>query len=319
MKGKSVNAINHKIIPNLWFDRQAEEAANLYVSAFKKSRVGNITRASKAGFDTHGLPEGTAMTVEFEIEGQRFIAINGGPLFKFNPSISFLVNCSTKEEVDNLWQKLSQSGGPALMELGVYPFSERYGWTQDRYGLSWQVMLVKESDIKQKIIPTIMFVGEQCGKAEEAVDLYTKVFKNSAIDHVMRYGAGEEPDKEGTIRHAGFTLEGQEFAAMDSAHEHKFSFNEAISLMIECKTQEEIDYYWEEFTGDGGQESVCGWLKDKFGVSWQVVPTILGQMLRDRDSEKVDRVTKAFLKMKKFDIGELKKAYDDTPDKIGAK
>jgi predicted 3-demethylubiquinone-9 3-methyltransferase (glyoxalase superfamily) len=299
-----------RIIPDLWFDRQAEEAANFYAAAFKDSAVGNITRASQAGFEIHGLPEGTVMTIEFQIEGQKFMALNGGPLFKFNPSTSFLAACNTRDEVDALWRKLS-AGGSALMELGAYPFSERYGWTQDRYGLSWQVMFMGDREIKQKITPTLMFVGEQSGKAEAAVSLYTTVFHNSAIDHIMRYAKGEEPDKEGTIRHAGFTLEGQEFAAMDSAREHGFTFNEAISLMVECETQEQIDYYWEKLTRDGGQEGVCGWLKDKFGVSWQVAPAVLGEMLRDGDKRRVERVTDAFLKMKKFDIGELKKAYQE--------
>ena len=150
------------------------------------------------------------------------------------------------------------------------------------------------------------------GKAEEAVNLYTTVFHNSAIDHIMRYGKGEEPDKEGTVRHAGFTLEGQEFAAMDSARVHNFTFNEAISFMVDCQTQKEIDHYWGRLTADGGQESVCGWLKDKFGVSWQVVPSVLNDMLRDSDPEKVARVTQAFLKMKKFNISELRKAYRGT-------
>lgn len=248
------------------------------------------------------------MNIEFAIEGQRFIAINGGPLFKFNPSISFLVSCKTKDEVDSFWQKLSVPDA-ALMEIGSYPFSERYGWAQDRYGLSWQLMFVGDREIKQKITPTLMFVGGQWGKAEEAVNLYATVFRNSAIDHFIRYGKGEEPDKEGTIRHAGFTLESQEFAAMDSAHEHKFTFSEAISLMVECQTQKEINYYWGKLTADGGQESVCGWLKDKFGISWQIAPTVLGEMLRSHDKDKVERVTNAFLKMKKFDIKELKKAY----------
>lgn len=297
-----------RIIPNLWFDRQAEEAVNMYTSIFKESGVRSLTRANKAGFEIHGLPEGTVMTVEFQIEGQRFIAINGGPLFKFNPTISFLVACSTKEEVDAIWQKLAVPSR-VLMDLGAYPFSERYGWTQDKYGLSWQVMLMGDRVIKQKITPTLMFVDKQHGKAEEAVNLYTKVFHNANIDHIERYGRGEEPDREGTIRHAGFMLEGDEFAAMDSAHVHNISFNEAISLMVECQTQVEIDYYWGKLTADGGQESVCGWLKDKFGVSWQVAPTVLNEMLRDSDKTKVERVTNTFLKMKKFDIEELKKAY----------
>ena len=219
-----------KIIPNLWFDRQAEEAAEFYASLFKNSKVGEPMRAGKAGFEIHGLPEGTVMTIGFEIEGQRFVGINGGPLFKFTPAISFLVACATKDEVDALWAKLA-SGGTALMELGEYPFSEWYGWTQDRYGLSWQVMAMGSRKIGQKIIPTLMFVGEQSGKAEAAIRLYTSVFNDSGIGDILRYGKGEEPDREGTIKHAAFTLQGQEFAAMDSAYEHDFTFNEAISLM----------------------------------------------------------------------------------------
>jgi predicted 3-demethylubiquinone-9 3-methyltransferase (glyoxalase superfamily) len=308
-RGIDMPNIQQKIIPNLWFDRQAEEAANFYASAFDNSRVGQITRAGKAGFEITGLTEGTVMTTEFEIERQRFIAINGGPIFKYNPSISFLVSCKNEDEVDSIWQKLSVPG-LALMELGSYPFSEKYGWAQDKYGLSWQLMLVKDREIKQKITPTLMFVGNQVGKAEVAVNLYTKIFHNSAIDHFVRYGKDDEPDKEGTIRHAGFTLESQGFAAMDSAREHNYTFNEAISLMVECQSQKEIDYYWEKLTAEGGQESVCGWLKDRFGVSWQVAPSILAEMLRDRDREKVERVTNVFLKMKKFNISELKKAYE---------
>jgi len=303
-------AINkHRIIPNLWFDRQAEEAAEFYASLFENSKVGGVTRAGKAGFEIHGVPEGTVMTIEFEIEGQEFVGINGGPLFKFNPSVSFLVACRTKEEVDALWGKLSAGGGPALMELGAYPFSEWYGWIQDKYGLSWQVMAMGDRTFDQKITPTLMFVGAQCGKAEAAIRLYTSVFGNSKIGDILRYGKGEEPDKEGTIKHASFTLEGQAFAAMDSAYEHAFTFNEAVSLMRPCETQKEIDYYWEKLTADGGQESMCGWLKDKFGVSWQIAPAALEAMLRDPDKAKVERVTNAFLKMKKFDIKELKRAF----------
>jgi len=128
----------------------------------------------------------------------------------------------------------------------------------------------------------------------------------------MRYGKDEEPDEEGAVKHAGFTLEGQQFAAVDSALEHNFSFNEAISFMVQCRNQEEIDYYWGKLTADGGHEGICGWLKDRFGVSWQITPAILADMLRDADREKAERVTRAFLKMKKFDIEELEKAIPDT-------
>lgn len=299
-----------RIIPNLWFDSQAEAAAKLYTSLFKNSRIGKTTRYGKAGYEIHHQPEGQVMTIEFELEGQAFLGLNGGPVFTFTPAISFLVACKTKDEVDALWAELS-AGGTALMELGEYPFSEKYGWMRDRFGLSWQVMAMGDRPVRQKIIPTLMYVGDVCGKAEEAVNFYASVFRNAKVGDILRYGNGEEPDKEGTIKHVGFTLEDEEFAAMDSAHEHKFGFNEASSLVVRCETQAEIDYYWDKLIEGGDPKAqVCGWLKDRFGVSWQVSPTVLEEMLQDPDKTKVERVTEAFLKMKKFDIGELRKAFE---------
>jgi predicted 3-demethylubiquinone-9 3-methyltransferase (glyoxalase superfamily) len=118
-----------KITPHLWFDNQAEEAVNFYASIFKNSKVGNVSRYTDAGQEVHGQKPGTAMTVEFELEGQRFLALNGGPIFKFNESISFMVNCATQEEVDYYWEKLS-----------AVPESEQCGWLKDKYGLSWQII-----------------------------------------------------------------------------------------------------------------------------------------------------------------------------------
>jgi predicted 3-demethylubiquinone-9 3-methyltransferase (glyoxalase superfamily) len=296
------------IIPNLWFDRQAEEAAQLYISLMPDSKIGNVTRAGKAGFETHGLPEGTVMTLEFQVGGLNFIAINGGPIFKFTPAISFMISCNTPGEVDYIWSKLAPGGSP-LMDLGSYPFSERYGWIQDCYGLSWQVFYNGGQPLNQKITPTLMFTGQQWTRAEKAINFYTAIFPNSHIGEIMRYQTGEEPDKEGTVRHAAFHLDNQEFAAMDSAQPHLFGFNEAISLMVPCADQAQIDYYWDKLIGDGGKESNCGWLKDPFGVSWQVCPTVLSELLRDPDPEKVARVTGAFLAMYKFDISTLEKAY----------
>jgi len=157
-----------KIMPFLWFDDQAEEAANFYVSIFKKSKIGNVTRYGEADSEVSGRPKGSVMTVTFQLDGQEFIALNGGPVFKFTEAISFLVNCETQEEVDELWEKLSE----------------------------------------------------------------------------------------------------------------------------------------------GGNEIECGWLKDKYGVTWQIVPTVLNELLNDPDPEKSQRVMKALLKMKKIDIEALKQAYD---------
>lgn len=293
-----------KITPHLWFDKEAGEAARLYTVAFGAS--GGTDSRIKSTTTLHDTPSGTVDLVTIDLLGQEFSLISAGPLFKFNPSVSFLVACKTKEVVNALWGKLSD-GGAALMPLGEYPFSERYGWTQDRYGLSWQVMFFGERVIKQKITPTLMFVGDVCGKAEDAVHFYASVFRNSRVGEVVRYGRGEEPDKEGTVRHAGFTLEGQEFAAMDSARGHNFGFNEAISIMVHCDTQAEIDYYWGSLSAVPAAEQ-CGWLKDRFGLSWQIVPTIMGDILNDKDQKKIGRVTQAFLKMKKFNIAAIKQA-----------
>ena len=244
------------------------------------------------------------------------MAISAGPLFKFNPSVSFHLKCKTKDEVDVSFEKLSK-GGKVLMPLDSYRFSERFGWLEDRYGLSWQVILVDEGQMKQRITPVLMFVGSVCGKTEEAIHFYAEVFEDSAASEegsssanvLARYGKGEEPDREGTVRYASFTLLGQEFGAMDSAREHKFAFSEAISFIVPCETQNEIDYFWERLAADpkGGQ---CGWLKEKYGVSWQITPTILNEMLGGADAARTARVTQAFLKMKKFDIEGLKRAYE---------
>jgi predicted 3-demethylubiquinone-9 3-methyltransferase (glyoxalase superfamily) len=242
-----------------------------------------------------------------ELLGQEFRLINAGPLFKFTPAVSFLVACETKKEVDALWNELSK-GGSALMELSEYPFSERYGWTQDRYGLSGQVMFMGDRQIEQRITPTLMFVGQQSGRAEEAINFYSSVFHDAKVDHILRYGKDDKPDKERTIKHAGFSLEGESFAVMDSARLHNFTFNEAISFMVHCDTQERIDYFWSKLSAEPKPEQ-CGWLKDKFGLSWQIVPTVMDEMLSDRGQSKLARVTDAFLKMKKFDIAKLKEAY----------
>jgi predicted 3-demethylubiquinone-9 3-methyltransferase (glyoxalase superfamily) len=290
-----------KISTHLWYDKEAREAAQFYTSVFKESEINNTTRLD----DT---PSGSVDIVTIELFGQKFTLLSAGPLFKFTPAVSFQVCCRTKEEVDRLWSDLS-AGGSALMELGSYPFSERYGWLQDKYGLSWQIMFMGDRKIKQKIIPTLMFVGNQCGKTEEALHFYSTVFHNAKVGDILRYSKGQEPDQEGTIKHANFTLEGQEFAAMDSARPHNFTFNEAISFMVHCDTQKEIDYYWEKLSADPKAEQ-CGWLKDKYGLSWQIVPTIMNEMLKNKDREKIARVTQAFLQMKKFDIETLKQAYE---------
>lgn len=289
-----------KIIPCLWFDNQAEEAMHFYTSIFQQAKIGNVTHYR----ETEPGPTGSVMTTSFELLGQEFVALNGGPQFKFSPALSFLVNCETEAEVDHLWEKLS-SGGTVLMPLDTYPFSEKYGWVEDHFGVSWQLNLTGE---KPKIVPSFLFAGEQHGKAEEAMQLYTSLFNNGKILRTERYSTSEgEP--EGTVKHATFELDGQEFTAMDSSRAHPFTFTPALSLLVNCETQKEVDELWEKLSA-GGIEEQCGWLRDKYGVSWQIIPTLLGRLLSDPDTEKSQRVMKAMLQMKKIDLSTLRQAYE---------
>lgn len=296
------------IVPHLWFDTKAKEAAEFYVATFGQgSQIGNTTVL-------HDTPSGTVENVSFEILGQPFRAISAGPYFTFNPSISFMVNFDpsqdedAKARIDTIWAALVD-GGKVLMPLDQYPFSERYGWVEDRYGLSWQLILTNPLGEKRPaIIPSLLFVGDVCGKAEEASDFYLSVFQDSARGMLARYGAGKEPEAENAVMFTDFRLGTQWLVAMDSAREHKFAFNEAVSFIVSCKNQEEIDYYWEKLAADplAGQ---CGWLKDKYGVSWQIVPEVMETMMSEGSAEQIARVTQSFLQMKKFDIATLERVY----------
>lgn len=309
----TVNKSN--IVPHLWYDKEAKEAAEFYTSIFPDSTVTRLTTL-------HDTPSGDSHVVSFTVWGQRFAAISAGPLFKFNPSVSFMVNFdplffdaspspkkAAREKLDEVWGKLSE-GGMVLMPLGEYPFSEWFGWIQDKYGLSWQLILTNpEGEPRPPIVPSMLFVGEKCGKAEEAIQFYLSVFRNAKLGNLIRYGAGQAPDKEGTVMFADFMLENMWFTAMDSAHEHHFDFNEAISFMVPCDDQAEIDYYWEKLSAVPEAEQ-CGWLKDKYGVSWQIVPSVLDEMMQSGSEAQVARVTQAFLKMKKLDLAALQRAYE---------
>lgn len=297
----------YKIAPHLWFDKEAKEATELYCSLFPDSKIKNITTIT----DT---PSGDCDIVSFDLAGQPFMAISAGPLFRFNPSVSFMVNFDPSKDpeaekhLNAVWEKLSE-GGTSLMPLGEYSFSKRYGWLKDKYGLSWQLILSDPGGEERPfIVPSLLFTEKVWGKAEEAVEFYTSVFKNAKQGGIYRYPAGMEPDKEGTVMFSDFMIENQWFAAMDSAREHGYTFNEAVSFMIYCDTQDEIDYYWEKLSHFPEAEQ-CGWCKDKYGLSWQVSPTVMNEMMTKGTREQVERVTQAFLKMKKFDIEELKRAY----------
>lgn len=156
--------------------------------------------------------------------------------------------------------------------------------------------------MKQKITPYLWFDNQ----AEEAANFYVEVFDNSRIIEVVRYTAAG-PGPEGTAMNVVFELEGQEFAALNGGPH--FKFNEAVSFYVECETQEEVDYYWNRLTAGGGEESMCGWLKDRYGLSWQIIPRALPEMLGDPDPERAGRVMQAMLQMHKIDVNDLRLAY----------
>lgn len=295
---------SQKITPFLWFNGKAEEALNFYTTVFPNTE---ITQLKKWGEGTP-IPADQINAGSILIEGFCLNAFDAGPMFQLNPSISFFVHCDTVEEVEKCWQKLAESGN-ALMPLDTYPFSEKYGWIVDKFGISWQIIL-SNGQAPQKIMPSFLFTGENAGKAEEAMNLYTTIFQNAAIKGISRYDAGQEPNKEGTVAYGDFTLEGQMFAAMDSAQNHGFTFNEAISMFVACKGQEEVDYFWEKFLIEGGKESQCGWLKDKYGVSWQIVPDFFMERVISGERAKVQNMMQAVYQMKKLDVAALEEAYN---------
>ncbi|MGV3763269.1 VOC family protein [Parapedobacter sp.] len=276
--------MKNTIYPCLWFDGNAKAAADFYCSVFKNS----------------GITADTPMVVTFEIDGVKFMGLNGGPQFKPTAAISFYVTLEDEGEIRRVWEALAD-GGFVFMPLDKYDWSAQYGWVQDRFGISWQLSLGDHHAVGQRVVPLWMFCGEQQGKARDAIRYYTSLFDRSEVEMVAEYGPGQV-DLDATVVHGRFRLLGQCFMAMDSAVPQPFTFTEGISLVVDCETQEEVDYYWSRLV-DGGKESHCGWLKDRFGVSWQVVPTILPQLLADPD--RAERVMEVFMNMKKFDIERL--------------
>jgi predicted 3-demethylubiquinone-9 3-methyltransferase (glyoxalase superfamily) len=271
--------MSNSIYPCVWFDGNAEEAAILYSKAFNDT---SITLS-------------TPLVVLTNIKGKHFMGLNGGPQHRPNPSISFFNICATEKEIDTAWNLLIE-GGMALMPLDTYPWSKKYGWIQDKFGVNWQLSLKEAEEVD--VFPALLFVGDKNGKAKSAIDFYTSLFKNSSIKLIANYEVADG-DTTGNIKHAQFYLNGTKFAAMDSSMQHNFHFNEGVSLVVNCDTQEEIDYYWLNLT-EGGLEGQCGWCRDAYGVWWQIVPSILPSLMSD--PIKAPKVMDAFMKMKKFEI-----------------
>ncbi|HOA39382.1 MAG TPA: VOC family protein [Flavihumibacter sp.] len=279
----------HRPYPCFWFngEKKAQEAAEMYCALF----AGSSLRSSGS------------LVTHFEIGGLPVMLLDAGPMFRPNPTISLYATFEKKEEIDRAWSAFAAEG-KVLMPLQQYEWSSYYGWVEDRFGINWQLTLGKIADVGQQVVPLLMFCGAQQNKAEAAIDYYTHVFRDAEKLFDMRYQPGQAKTNA-TIVHARYRLGNTLFMAMDSGVPQPFSFNQGVSLVISCDTQAEIDYYWQEFSSKG-EESQCGWCADQFGVWWQVVPTILGELMADPATSQA--VMNAFMKMKKFDIDVLLRA-----------
>lgn len=296
------------ITPHLWFDHEAREAAERYCSLFPDGHIRSVTTL-------HDTPSGDVDVVSFSLAGQPFMAISAGPLFRFNPSVSFIVNHDPSRDgearahLDALWDALAD-GGLVRMPLDAYPFSPRYGWVEDRYGVNWQLILSDpEGEPRPFIVPALLFTGEVAGKAEEAGAFYRSVFPDSRPGRLLRWPGGMEPEREGTVMYSDFRLGETWFAAMDSAEDHGFGFNEAISFVVPCDSQEEIDRFWAALSAVPEAEA-CGWCKDRYGLSWQIVPAAMEAMMARGDQARIDRLTQAFLPMRKLDLAALQAVFE---------
>ena len=295
-----------KIKPNLWFDSEADSAVDFYLSVFGGEKL-ETCYFTEAGFEQHGRPAGSIMTVDFQIRNYRIAALNGGPVFKLNPSLSFMVNFSEEKEVDETYRQLAE-GGLDLMPLDRYDFSKRYAWVQDRFGMTWQ--LIHEAGKQDlRLLPAILFVGSQYGRLREAHQFYTSIFPDSSIGTVFPYGPNKAPDQEDALAYSDFKLAGKTFVAMESAQDHKFQFDEAFSFVVDCKNQQEIDEYWHALSADP-EAGICGWTKDKFGFSWQIVPEGINRFFSMENKSAAERAMNALLEMKKIDVHRLEEAFN---------
>ena len=282
--------MDQRIIPAIWCDGTADEAARFYADVFREGSV--VEQAP-----------GLAATVS--IHGFGLSLINGGDQYAPNPSISCILNFDpllfggedqARAYLDELYERLS--GGGVLMELGEYPFSARYTWVRDRFGMTWQLMLTDPAgEPRPFILPSFMFGGTNHANAEEATEAWIALFDDARRGALRRYGEGG-PMEAGTIMFTDFTLCGTWMAAMDSGAFHDFTFTPGVSMIVSCRDQEEIDRYWAGLSAVPEAER-CGWCVDRWGVSWQVVPDNIAELMADAATrEKI-------LQMGKIDLTRL--------------
>ncbi len=280
--------MNNLIVPCVWCHGNAREMAEFYLGVFKNSRV---------------LEENFG-TVLLEIEGKQLRLLNGGNEYQPNPSISLMLRFDEVDGVDEICQQLAE-GGKLVLAPGQYSWSERYCWLNDKYGVSWQILVKKYEGIYPGITHVLMFMGENFGKAYEAIQFYLSVFKDSSLELLTFYGEGQGESEE-VVEHGELMIGDSHFIFMDTSVDQEYNFSPGLSLMVNCKTQADIDYYWQALSAGGGSEGQCGWLEDKFHLSWQVTPEKMASYFANPATSPA--VAGALMPMRKIDMAALEAA-----------
>ncbi len=288
----------------MWFVEGAKDVASFYISLFGKGSAmvwKQLLRNTRSG---------EYEVVLFDLCGFKLLAFSGGPYFKMNPSISFIARCKTTEEVERVWKGLSSKGN-IIMPLKKHLAGIKFGQVRDRFGITWQVVQIESREEEwPKIVPALQFCGKQHGNAKAAGDHYLSVFKDSKRGRLEQYKMPEHHPGSDPVIYSDFRLENVWIAAIDSGFHIHSKFNEAVSFIIRCDTQEEIDYYWKNLSVLPEAE-YRGWLKDRFGVSWQILPVRLEEMVLRGTPKQREHVANALGLMKKVDIAELEKVYKE--------
>lgn len=280
--------MSQKIVPNIWFDKNADEAGDFYAGLLPHTTAAVAATYPETVADWQAEFAGKTLTVDLDVDGYRLTLINAGPEFRPNPSVSFMLDFdptrfgddrdAARESLDAVWAGLSD-GGRVRMELDEYSFSPRYGWVEDRYGVNWQLVLANpEGDTRPFLIPHLSFTRDVDGKAREAADFYTSLFPDSEVGYIALHSSQAVHARPGTVMFGEFRLADQWFSMMDAGPDHDFAFDSGVSLEVRVADQEELDRYWDALTTDPEAE-VCGWLVDRYGLSWQIVPENMGELM----------------------------------------
>lgn len=297
--GPQTSRPDQKIVPCVWFDHDAAEAYDFYTRVFRDAEVLTTQRYPD---DAASLPDfqkdlaGQLLTADLQIAGYRVLLLNADRTFRPTPALNFMLNFDpvlyddARDYLDAVHSALLADGGVERMPLGEYPFSPHYAWVEDRFGVNWQLMLTDpEGDPRPFMMPSFMFGGAHQNESTAAVDTYLSLFPDSALSHRVTYGdmggvpetgqSEPSPATADSIAFSDFRLAGQWFVAMDSGAVQDFTFTEALSLVVNVDDQQELDHYWDALSHVPESE-VCGWLKDRFGVSWQITPRDIDELLR---------------------------------------